>query len=579
MHAIRHINLILLGLCLLATKAGGETVRAHFADSVYVNGNIYIGNVKNPWVSQLAVRDGLYSYVGEDASALVGPKTVVYDLDELMAIPGIIDGHTHIGLVALSNTLVEMEVASTKQELLSAVRKLVHDNADRKVIIGGYWANDIFGEQGPHKKLLDAIEPDRPVILYDELTHSVWANSIALSQAGVTRDTPDVVPGFSFYQKDEHGEPSGWITESAASLFINNFQSVTPQVVDAMLEYMNYFKSMGVTTVLDAGNFGLDNEVFAAISRLDQAGKLPVRYHGAYTLFTPQALPTAVQRLQALADRYNSDNVRIDTLKVFYDGVVDTRTAAMLADYHDTPGNSGEILLSRENIHGLILELDEAGFNLHVHVVGDRATKTLLDAIEDAHRSLQREPSIRITLCHVEFVEDPDFARFKDLAVVANFTPHWAVGGDLSWYEAGIGELAFDMQRAQPLLSDGAVVSFSSDNTTESEWKSDRGNSNPYVGMQVGHTRQDVGMGEDAPILPPVSERLQMDDLINGYTSGGAYQLGRSDIGSISVGKRADLVVLNQNLFSVDAYEIHKTQPIAVIMDGQIVEGSLPLSE
>jgi hypothetical protein len=222
----------------------------------------------------------------------------------------------------------------------------------------------------------------------------------------------------------------------------------------------------------------------------------------------------------------------------------------------------------------LILDLEEEDFNLHVHAIGDRATTTILDAVQDAHESLKRAPTITITICHLEVVKDTDFVRFNKLGVIANFTPHWWTGGGGSWVAQGIGDESLKMQRAQPLLSDGAIVTFSSDITDKSEWKSER--ANPFLGMQVGHTRQDVGMDDDGAFFPPLSERLQRKDMVNGYTSNAAYQLGRSDeMGSIVVGNRADLLVLNQDLFGVDKYEIHKTKPDVVMIDGVVVSGEL----
>jgi predicted amidohydrolase YtcJ len=345
-----------------------------------------------------------------------------------------------------------------------------------------------------------------------------------------------------------------------------------------LLEVLEYFRSVGVTTVLDAGNFGFDRDVFAAVSRLDKSGQLPVRYHGAYTLFLQEDLGDAVETLNQLGNDFNSDNVRIDTLKIFYDGVVETRTAALSQDYLDTPGNSGETLLSQQQVTGLIRELDREGLHLHIHAVGDRSTTTLLDAIQDAHESLGRAPAIRITICHLEIVKETDFARFRQLGVIANFTPHWATGGDLSWYTAGIGNAALSMQRSQPLISDGARVTFSSDIYTMDERTTDR--ANPFLGMQIGHNRQDVGVGADGDFLPPMSERLQRDELLIGYTSNAAYQLGReNELGSIAVGHFADFVVLDQNLFDVGRYEIHETKPLAVVMNGKVVHGTLAAQE
>ena len=511
------------------------------AEKVLVNGQIYAGNIKNPWATEVAVADGRFVYVGDDASSFVSAETVVYDLEGRTVIPGLIDAHSHPGYVALSSELFDLDDTSTKEKLMKSIRKMVAENPDAPVLVSGFWPNEFFDVTGPHKKELDEIESSRPLILYDDWAHTIWANSKALDQADITRDTEDLVPGFAFYQKDENSEPTGWITESAASAFLNNFQSITPTVEQTLLEYLNYYRELGVTTLLDAGNFGLDREMYAAVSRLDKKGLLPVRYHGAYTLFIPSDLPDAVETLKQLGNDFNSANVQIDTLKIFFDGVLETRTAAISKDYLDTPNNRGEALLSRAQVHELILDLEEEDFNLHVHAVGDRATTTILDAIQDAHESLKRAPTITITICHLEVVKDTDFVRFNELGVIANFTPHWWTGGGGSWVAQGIGDESLKMQRAQPLLSDGAIVTFSSDITDKSEWNSER--ANPFLGMQVGHTRQDVGMDDDGAFLPPLSERLQRKDMVNGYTSNAAYQLGRSDeMGSIVVGNRRRLV-------------------------------------
>jgi len=557
---------------LLASLVLTACSDADRADVVYRNGVIFTADPTSPWSSAVAIRDGRFVYVGDDAADFIGAETVVYDLDDKLVIPGLIDAHTHPAIVAMTVGQFVLDESYSKEELLAAIEKEVAARPDDEVLIGGYWLNEIFDVTGPRKEDLDAIESDRPLIIYDDWTHTVWVNSVALEQGGVTRDTDDIVPGFSFYQKDISGEPTGWITESAASVFANNFLSVSPEVENSILEFLTELRSLGVTTVFDAGNFGLDEEVYAALSRLDKAGKLPVRYHGAYTLFLPYDYDDAIATLKRLGDSYNTENVRIDTLKVFNDGVLETRTAALSADYLDTPGNSGEALLDREQLHQLILELDAESLNLHVHAVGDRTTTATLDAVQDAHESLQRAPRIRIAMTHLETLKEEDFARFSELGVIAQVTPHWVSGGDLSWYEAGIGDAALEMMRIQTFIDKGAIVTFSSDITSEYEWQTDR--ANPFLGMQVGHNRQDVGTDPESEVLPPIEDRIRRDELVNGYTGNAAYQLGReSELGRIAVGYRADLVVLSQNLFEVDRFRIGETKPLAVIMDGEVVHG------
>jgi len=551
-------------------------VSAEFADTVLVNGDFYTSNERSPWASAVAIVGNRIAFVGsdDDVATFIGKDTRKYDLGGRLVLPGLIDAHTHPGMVAISVGRVGIEYVNDKESLLQEVARMVEENPDRDVLMGGYWDNDIFDERGPQKTDLDRIEPDRPVILYDYWAHSVWANSKALEMAGVDRNTKDIVPGFSFFRRDENGDPSGWITESAASVFVNNFQSVTPAVEQNLAEFLNYLRSLGVMTLLDAGNFGLDDQTYAAISRLDKTGKLPLRYHGTFTLFLPKDYSTAIDQLKELNRKYGSERVRIDTLKIFNDGVIETRTADMFDDYLDTPGNSGGSLLNQELLHQLILDLSEEGFNLHVHSVGNKSTNTLLNAVEQAHDTLSGPPPITISICHLEVVRETDFNRFKDLGVIASFTPHWHSGYSDGGLEPVIGNAAYSMMRAQPMISDDAVVTFSSDITTESEWKDD--SANPYLGMQVGHNRQGIEGGADAPYSPPRSERIRLDALVDGYTRHGAVALGRSDeLGSIEVGKRADFVVLNQNLFEVNRYDVHRTRPVAVIMDGEIVEGDL----
>ncbi len=199
----------------------------------------------------------------------------------------------------------------------------------------------------------------------------------------------------------------------------------------SILRYLQYLRNLGVTTLLDAGNFGWDDEVYALISRWDQQGVLPLRYHGSYTLFLPDDLPNAVAKLKRMRQAYGSDRVRIDTLKVFLDGVIETRTADMSEDYLDTPGNSGHSLLNQTQLRQLILDLHAEDLDMHVHTVGNQAIKTMLNAVEEARKSLSVPLNTRVTLCHLEVMDDSDFNRFKDLGVVASFTPHWH-GGDVA---------------------------------------------------------------------------------------------------------------------------------------------------
>ena len=566
--------ILLIALMLVAPNPEANASDSR-ADAVFLDGNFYTANPRQPWASAVAIQGDHIIYVGDEVGAdeLVGPETRRYRLEGKLVLPGLIDAHTHPGMVALSARDVSIEDTETRPELMQAIARMIESNPDPPALIGGFWRNELFDERGPHKRDLDRIESSRPVILYDYWGHSVWANSKAFEMAGVGRNTPDVIPGLAYYQRDDDGEPTGWVTESAASVFVKHFQAVTADTEQSLLRFLQYLRGLGVTALWDAGNFGWDDEIYTVISRWDREGVLPLRYHGSYTLFLPDDLPNAVAELKRMREAYGSDRVRIDTLKVFLDGVIETRTADMSEDYLDTPGNSGRSLLNQAQLRQLILDLNAEALDMHVHTVGNRSIEMTLNAVEEARKSLSEPLETRVTLCHLEVMDDSDFNRFKDLDVIASFTPHWH-GGDAEELTPAVGDKVRIMMRAQPLISDGAVVTFSSDITGLAEWKSHA--ANPFVGMQIGHNKQDIEGGAQAILTPPRSERLRLDSLVDGYTRNAAIQLGLSDqLGSIEVGKRADLVVLDRNLFEVDRYDIHEVRPVAVVMDGRIVHGEL----
>ncbi|MFT5210424.1 MAG: putative amidohydrolase YtcJ [Flavobacterium sp.] len=546
------------------------------ADAVYSGGRIYTANTVSPWAQSIAVKGNRIVYVADErgAAKLICEHTKTLPLNGRLVLPGLIDGHTHPGYIALASRHLPLPEAGSTEVLYKAVETMVNSHPDQDVIIAIPWDNNLFGPNGPHKRMLDEIEPNRPLLIWDSWMHSLWVNTKALEAAGVDSTVEDPVPGFAFHQRDEQGDLTGYITESAATDFWNKFESLAPQSETTLLAFLTYLKNHGVTTLLDAGNFGLDHEVYKSIQRLDKLGKLPLRYHGTYTLFLPDKVDTAVATLKAMRSEFKSQKITVDTLKLFLDGVIETRTAHMFNDYIDTPGNNGNALLSRDRLHALILELEREGLHLHFHTVGNKATTTALNAIEDARKTLDRPFNIRIALSHLEDMDVSDASRFKTLGVIAQFTPQWHGGSDSDSYDYSIGELQEKMFLTKSLFNAGAVVSFSSDTYFTSDWEA--GNANPFTGIQVGHNRQKVEDGPNGPVAEPKNEALSREEMVTGYTRNGAYQLGVEDqVGSLEVGKKADFIVLDKDLFTVDKYTIHQVKPDAVILDGEIVHGAL----
>ena len=546
------------------------------ADAVFRNGRIYTADESNPWADTIVIRDDRIVYVGGEDGLQDFPanESVSYDLRGQLVLPGLLDAHTHPGWIAMASQHLQLPDVESKQDLINAIENMVQDNPDRDILIGIAWDNVLFDVKGPHKDILDAIEPNRPILLWDTWMHSLWVNSKALELVGPEYNFDDPTPNFSYYQRDENGELTGFITESAATEFWVAWDRVRPAGEESMWSFLDYLQSLGVTALYDAGSYGFDREIMEIISRFEREGRLPVRYFGSYTLFLPRDLPNAVSKLKALRDDFNSELITIDTLKVFFDGVMENRTAHMLSDYNDTPGNRGNALLSRAQVHQLLLDLEKENLHAHFHTVGNQATRTILNAVEDLHASLGRTPDMRIALSHLEVMTPEDAQRFSVLGVIGQFTPQWHGGDDSEADYLGVGELGDQMYFTRSLVDSGVRVTFSSDAYFMSDWL--EGNANPFTGMQVGHTRQYVDDSPDGPIGAPLGEALTVKQMVDGYTRDGAYQQGVEDeIGTLAVGKKADFIVLDKNLFEVSPYEIHKVKPEAVIFDGVLVKGSL----
>ena len=331
----------------------------------------------------------------------------------------------------------------------------------------------------------------------------------------------------------------------------------------------------GVTALYDGGTKVFSDRVYAFLSKLDRARELPLRYEGTYRISIPQNVKLAIPEMKRFREAYGGERLRFNTVKLFMDGIHEDRAAALLEPYADDPGYVSDTTLSVDELKDFLLELHKERFDLHVHVIGDLATKRVLDAVELARAEVGEDFYPRVSLAHLQTVDPADWPRFRELGVSANFTPWWSGVDDPEPIGGGLGEArGSDTFRAKAIADAGGNVTFSSD-TWSIEYLS------PFLGMQVGHTRQYprewLRPEQDADaILQPESEKMPIDLLIRGYTLNGAYQLRMEDrIGSIEVGKEADLVILEENLFEIDPYAIHQIRPDAVVMAGTLMQGNL----
>jgi len=566
--------------CQPATNSTNEEI----ADLVIENAKIFTSNKQQPWADALAVKNGRFIYVGDAIGISSYQSATTVDLKGQLLIPGMVDGHSHPGYVNVENFgKVEGDNAA---ELLASVKQYADEHPDDEWLRLCCWPTDMFveGNQGPKKEVLNAVVPDRLVWFESATAHDFWLNSKALEKLGVDKNTPDPRPGLAMYARDENGEPSGWVKEGAgvqhfAQQFALTDDARKQEHKESVAETLQVLSRHGVTALFDAGNKGYGDLAYSVVSQLEKEGKLPLRYFGTYQIFTPERAKTAISEVRRYRSEYGGQLLQFNSVKLFMDGISANQSAAYLEPYVGNTDYVGATMLSVEELRDLLLELNEEKLDLLVHTIGDLAVRTVLDAVEAAQAIAKDDFYPRVTMAHLVLIDPVDLPRIKKLGVIANFTPWWFGVSPNDVVEALLGEERYSkMYPVKTVFDSGARVTFSSDEW----WGGDMLATyiSPYLGMQVGHTRQsprDWWETEDDGIRSPINERLSLEQLLEGYTQNGAYQLRLEDkLGSIEKGKLADFVILNKNLFEVDPYEISKLKPSTVVMEGKVIQGSFP---
>ncbi|MDP8163214.1 amidohydrolase [Pasteurella skyensis] len=566
------LTLLVIGLTTQITLAVTS------ADMVFKNGDILTENSQQPYAEAIAINNGKIVFVGSNdkVAEYIGKNTKVDDLQGKFVMPSFIDSHAHPGMVAVTSSngeLAKYQLPTTsKEDTYAYLRKIAKENPNLPFLMVGTWSNPLWGVKGPDRKEIDEIFPNTVVILLDSSGHSYWLNSAALAAFGIDENTPDLKEGLSFFVKDENGRKTGWVKEFALMPYI---AAAMPQVDSALLapavqSYLDGLAKKGVASVMDAGNFNNELTIIKAVQLLDKAGKLPVRYDVSHHLYMPDQLKDAVKTVLDYRKQYSSDLLTFNTIKIHFDGVNEINTGALLEDFANEKGNKGGMLYSEDELKDLLLEMAPHKMNLHLHTVGDRAVRTALNAYEKAQKEYGKKLPVEMTLSHMEVVNPGDMNRFKELGVHANFTPHWFGGTTFKGSDVALGPERYSHnQPAGSVLKAGASVGFSSDVVS----KPQEYRANPFMGVQMGATRQETELGKDTPVFGQKDDRISVADMIKGYTINNAKAMGIADkTGSLEVGKSADFMVLPSNLIKMDVYKIKDVQPTAVYFQGKAVQ-------
>lgn len=543
------------------------------ADSVWVNGRIQTLDRQLSTHSAMAVRSGDLVFVGDDrgVQAHIGTGTTIHDLGGKFAMPGLIDAHTHaLWGACRDNFEVFVGYDADLDALIEGVRARVSSTPAGEWIAGGPWKLQCREELGLRpKELLDRVAPDHPVALKDLTQHSLWLNSRALEICGIDRHTPDV-PGGHIERDSMTGEPLGILNENASAMVRSHLVPSAETLLHAADIAAKMFNRYGITAIKEPMAFETD---LLAYRDADRSGRLTVHL-AAHIARTAPMLEgkTPYDEMQSWRDAYASRHINTGFAKLFLDGVAPSRTAAFVAPYLPGPGYDAEshdpeamLLLKPDELEKEVIELDQLGFVVKMHAIGDRAVQAGLDAIAAARRE-NGNSGLRHEIAHTTFVRDEDLERFAELDAVAEVSPKlWFPNPVTPGQVAVLGPER--TQRCYPirlLMEAGAELVYGSD------WPAAAPDANPWIGLagMISRTHPlglfEGSIGQD--------QKISLAEALPLFTTNAARSMGMEHrIGSLEIGKSADFIVLEKSIFDMDIEELARTQVSKTVFEGNIV--------
>ncbi len=548
------------------SAAGCSTGRSAVqADLLLSNGMIYTVDAERSRAEAVAIADGAIVYVGnaDGAVAHQGPDTQVIDLGGRLVLPAFQDCHIHPISGGIEALTVDLNGLGNVEAYAQAIAAYAEAHPDEPWITGGGWSVSVFGPGAlAPKEIIDAVVPDRPVYLSSSDGHTGWANTKALEAAGITADTPDPLSG-RIDRDPATGEAIGSLQEGAMNLVRAH---VPPTELDRRLAGLRYAVDMlngyGITSIQVAS---ARRPQLEAYRELDERGELTLRAV-ASLWWDRERGEEQIDDMVALREEFTQGRVRATTVKIMQDGVLENFTAALLEPYLQHDGSRGFPMVDPEALKSAVANLDRRGFQVHFHAIGDAAVRQSLDAVEAA-RMQNGDLGHRHHISHLELIHPDDVPRFQQLQVIANFQPLWAASSP------HITELTIPYlgpERSQWLYPLGGVLDAGAMLAFGSDWSVST--ANPFPQIETALTRQ--GGGAEEPFLP--EQRIDLASAVEAFTINAAFVNGiEEQTGSIEVGKLADLVVVDRNLFEIDPRNISDAQVLLTLMEGVAVHGDL----
>lgn len=515
-------------------------------------GRIYTFDSRIPQVEAVLIQHGNVRYAGdlEEARRRATLATPIIDLNGRVVLPGLIDAHMHIESLALSLDKVDCNTPDL-DTCLERISAHAMATTSGSWLLGHGW-NQNRWERFGHRRDLDPITSDQPAYLTALSLHAAWANSEALRRSNVTAETPD--PPGGRVQRDSDGEPTGILFETAMQLVETQVpEPGLEQRLTAMRRAQEQLWRFGLTGVHDFDRASS----FEALQALHERGELGLRVR---KILPRDDLEATLQL--GLRDGFGDDHLRLTGVKLFSDGALGPRTAAMLEPYLEEPDNLGILLLERDEIVDIGRRAATSRIPLFIHAIGDRANRVVLDALEDL-RGIEREegwPHLPHRIEHAQLLHPEDIPRFAALDVIASMQPTHSPS-DREMAVRYWGERSRYAYAWRSLLDSGATLAFGSDAPVDT--------ASPFVGLFAAITRQSP-QDSDMPAWHPMecTDRMQA---LRAYTAGATSSTGDTQLGSLSPGHHADLVVLEHDPFNIPPRELLGLESVGVMVAGDWV--------
>ena len=527
------------------------------ADLVIIGGKVATVDDDFSITEAVAVQDGTIIFVGsnEDVKKYIDGKTKVIELNGELVLPGLIDSHGH--LTGYGKSLEHIDLVGTKsyQEVVDLVKEKVKTVQPGEWIQGRGWdQNDWDYKEFPQHQALSDITPNNPVLLSRIDGHAILVNHKVMELAGVNESTPD--PNGGKIIRDSNGLLSGIFVDNAEKLITDYIPKYSAEKVRSIIRNStNRCVEFGLTGMHDAG---------IPISRIDDYkylidnNKMPIRINAMLSDTVVSDMSDFLQKYKI--DSYGNDFLRVKSVKLYADGALGSRGAALLEPYSDDPKNSGLIVTDNFHMLEICKTALENDFQVCTHAIGDKAIRTMLDIYEEV---LQENPNAdhRFRIEHSQIVNLADISRYADLGVIPAMQPQHAVS-DMPWTEDRLGpDRVKGAYAFRSFLDEGIIIPCGSDFPIEVP--------NPLIGIHNAVTRQDESGNPKGGWLP--EQRMAIEEAIKGYTIWAAYSAFQENIlGSIEVGKYADFTIFDKDILTIEPMEILSTKTIYTIVGGEI---------